>query len=366
MSSESPLDVSFRISEEAQPHLKAGLTPDTASRIAGITLRIAGVDAVAITDRTHILAFEGSGCPTMLPGRGIQTEATRRALRTGEIAFLHEKAEIGCAVWGCPCPIQAAVIAPLRVRQDIVGTIKLYSHRPAPVPAHVERLALGISQLLGLQLELAEAERQRELLAEARLDAMRAQIRPHFLFNTLTTIIATSRTNPDLGRELLMELASFLRHTVDDTGEVTTVAEEIAFVGMYLRLEKARLGERLSAELHVDPTVLGAPIPVLTIEPLVENAVMHGIGPLDGPGRLSVAIRRRAGLLRWVVADNGVGMSADRRAEVLVPGAVHTSGIGLTNVNERLIGHYGEGSGLRLRSRPGSGTTVSARIPIAL
>jgi LytS/YehU family sensor histidine kinase len=360
----SSLDVSLRISAEALPHLRQGLTPETAAVIAEIILRVAEVDAVAITDPEVILAFAGEGCPTMRPGGPIQTAATRHAIATGEITFVPSKDELHCPIPGCPCPIHAAVIAPLKLRGTTVGTVKLYSHRPAPIPAYIERLAWGMSQLLSLQLELAEVERYRELLAQARLEALQAQIRPHFLFNTLNTVIATSRTDPDLARALLVELAEFLRHTIGTRDDHAAVAEEIRFVEMYLRLERARLGDRLRVRVQVDESALALPMPVLTLQPLVENAVVHGLAPKRGPGQLTVAVRRRPGHLSVLVVDDGLGIPPARLAGLRARDASRDSGVGLPNVEERLRSLYGPGHGLRIRSRPGRGTAVAFRVPI--
>jgi LytS/YehU family sensor histidine kinase len=337
------------------------LTAETARRMAAIVHDIARVDAVAITDTSEILALAGQGCPNMQPGRRVQTDATRTALRTGRAAFVHTKRDLHCPVPGCPCPIHAAVIAPLKIRGYTVGTVKFYHHRPDLMPSFIMRLAMGISELLSLQLELEEAEHQRELLAQARLRALEAQIRPHFLFNTLTAIIATSRADPERARALLIEFAAFLRHTLHRHSSHATVAEELDFVRMYVRLEEARFGDRLRVAFRVDPATLDARLPVLTLQPLVENAIVHGIAPSDRGGTLTVAVRRRGSSICLAVADDGVGF--DPAALEGPSAAARDGGLGLDNVNQRLIGLCGRGARLRIRSRPGRGTVVAAHVP---
>jgi len=357
-----PLDVTLAL-RAARARSGHGLTPEQAQRIAQILQRLAKVPAVAITDSVRILAYEGRGCPHMHPGQPVQTRATRQVLRTGEAAEIAGKAALQCPVPGCPCAIESAVIAPLKLQGEVIGTVKLYDVVPGPMPDYVRRLAIGISELLSLQAEVQEHEHQRELLAQARLEALQAQIRPHFLFNTLNTVIATSRVDPDLARELLTELAAFLRRTISFRGERTTVAEETTFVEQYLRLEQARFGPRLSVRLRLDRDVLGAQIPVLSLQPLVENAVVHGLAPKEGTGRLTVAARRRGRRLQLAVVDDGVGL-APARLERLYRGG-GSGGLGIANVAGRLEALYGAEAHLRLRSREGRGTAVFLELPIA-
>lgn len=359
----SSFDLSLQISQETLPHMRNGLTEETARQIAEIVLRISRVDAVAITDDRKILAYSGQGCPHMQPGGQVQTRVTRQTLHSGQMAFVNSKDELQCPVVDCPCPIQTAVIAPLKRRDETVGTVKLFSHKMGPIPDYVQRLAEGVSQILSLQLEIEEADRHRELLAQARLEALQAQIRPHFLFNTLNTIIATSRFDPDLGRELLSELASFLRHTISYRGERRAVVEEVAFVKMYLKLEQARLGERLHAAVHVDHAALDALMPVLTLQPLVENAIVHGLAPKEGPAHIYITVRCRKNHLSFAVFDDGVGIHRDELRTVLEPGSGKGMGLGLANVNQRLLTLYGPKAGIKVHSRLGQGTVVSARIP---
>lgn len=354
---------SLEIRRQAAPFARHGLTEEAAQRIADIVFRIAEPEAVAITDTARILAYAGHGCPRMRPGGPVQTVATRRALQTGAISVARNKQELECPVPTCPCPIRAAVIAPLKWQGTVVGTVKLYRRELGQIPEYAMRLAVGMSELLSLQMELAEAERQRELLAQARLEALQAQIRPHFLFNTLNTIIATSRADPSQARELLVELAAFLRHSINYRGDRIKLAEEIGFVNLYLRLQHARYGDRIHTTVQVDPRALDASVPVLTLEPLVENAIVHGLAPKEGPGRLVVDVRIRKDVLRILVMDNGVGMSATERRHVFEPGYGTGMGLGLANVNERLLGLYGDAAGLVVRSRPARGTCVMVKIP---
>ncbi|MDI3316286.1 MAG: histidine kinase [Bacillota bacterium] len=344
------------------------LLPEAAQRIARIILGLSGADAVAITDDRRILAYEGHGCPHVRAGMPIQTEATRQAIRSGRITRVHDKSELRCPVAGCPCSVQSAVIAPLRLEGRVVGTVKLYrsAHGSPETAGGVDdtRLAAGMSELLSLQVALAEADRQRQLLAQARLEALQAQIRPHFLFNALNTVIAVSREEPDRARELLVELATFLRRAIAVREERVAVSSELRFLEAYLKLEKARFGERLDVRVEVDARARRARIPALTLQPLVENALVHGILPRAGAGRVRVRLRAGAGRLHLLVVDDGAGIPRERLRRVLEPGVGEGSGLGLSNVHARLLHLYGQGAGLRVRSVPGRGTAVRAVLPL--
>jgi two-component system LytT family sensor kinase len=295
----------------------------------------------------------------------VQTRATRQVLRTGEAAAIERKADLQCPVEGCPCAVESAVIAPLKLQGEVIGTVKLYDVLPGPMPDYVRRLAVGISELLSLQVEVQEQEHQLELLAQARLEALQAQIRPHFLFNALNTVIATSRVDPDLARELLQELAGFLRHTISYRGDRTTVADEVAFVEQYLKIEQARFGSRIAVRLAISAQVLRADLPVLSLQPLVENSIVHGLAPKEGRGHLTVAARQRGGHLQLAVVDDGVGMPYDRLRR-LYSQDVSSMGLGIANIAGRLEALYGSQARLRLRSREGRGTAVFLELPLRM
>ncbi len=206
---------------------------------------------------------------------------------------------------------------------------------------------------------LAERERLRraEALAhEARLRALRLQLNPHFLFNTLnavSTLVAEGRSGE--ANRMLARLSDFLRATLErtETDEIP-LSEEIDFVAQYLEIEEARLGGRLRVDIAIEPEAETALVPPLILQPLVENAVRHGIQPREGGGSVEVTARRRERWLLLGVADDGPGIEA---------GGESGRGVGLTNTRQRLAELYGEGAELLLTSGPGGGLAVSVRLP---
>lgn len=360
----SSFDTTLRIGDETLPYLKQGLNFESAQKICEIIHKITEVDAVAITDDKVILGFHGVGCRRHQQGGPILTGATKYVLDTGETKIVTDAKILSCDEKDCPHPLKSAVITPLKFRGKVVGTFKLYRASPEPLPSYVARLAVGIAALLGLQMELAESDRQRQLVTRARLEALQAQIRPHFLFNVLNTIIMFSRTDVERSRELLINLAQFFRRSLSHRGNFISLKEEIDYINIYLSLEQARFGEKLQVRMKIDPRVMNVQVPILTLQPLAENAIVHGLATKEETGLLGIRARRIRDELHILIADNGIGMDGERLRRVFEEGVGNNMGLGLTNVNERLISLYGEAYRLKVRSRPGVGTAIRVRIPL--
>ena len=158
----------------------------------------------------------------------------------------------------------------------------------AAVGPYLVRAADETARFIATQLELADLDVSRADLARAEVRALRAQISPHFIYNALTTIAAFVRSDPDRARELLLEFADFTRYSFRQAGEFTTLADEMGNIEKYLTLERARFGDRLRVRWRVAPEVLGVVVPFLSIQPLVENAVRHGLAGRPGGGTVSV------------------------------------------------------------------------------
>jgi signal transduction histidine kinase len=234
----------------------------------------------------------------------------------------------------------------------------------------------AIAALLGRRIDAIRITRERyerqlreqeigKLATEAELRALRSQINPHFLFNALTTIGYLIQTSPTRALDTLMRLTSLLRGVLRSEGELTTLGRELDLVEAYLDIERARFDERLRVRIEVSPALRTIRVPPLVLQPLVENAVKHGIAPERRGGEVVVTARiehphNAAPLLAVVVQDTGAGASA----AALRHG--RETGVGLKNVERRLVCQYGEEASLVLRSAPGRGTTVEIRLPAGL
>lgn len=362
-------DLSVKIAHETLPYLRRGLNEQNAEAIAKIIQEIAQVAAVSITDCEKQLAYIGAGCDRHHPGDKILTEATREVIRTSNYKIVQTQQELNCPLSdNCECPLAAAVIVPLMCRGSVVGTFKLYETKDGRISSDLIRLAIGMGQILSLQVELAELDHQANLVTEAKLDALQAQINPHFFFNVMNTIIATSRSNPNRARRLLIHLAEFFRRALKSKGSLISIKEEMEFVKTYLVLEKARFGRKLKIRSEVPRDLWDAEVPRLSIQPLVENAVKHGITPLLTNGTVNIRIDRiesESGDIELLVEimDDGMGIEKERLKDVLLPGVGSGNGVGLANVHARLQGLYGSEYGLKIQSELGEGTTVTMRLP---
>jgi two-component system, LytTR family, sensor kinase len=190
-------------------------------------------------------------------------------------------------------------------------------------------------------------------LTEAKLQALRMQLHPHFLFNTLNAISTLVHRDPNAADEMIANLSELLRATLDTSEPEIPLRQELQFLDRYLEIQQARFGDRLQINRQIDTTALDARVPTLVLQPLVENAIRHGLEPQPGRGLLEIQVRRQGASLHLSIHDNGVGLKQ--------PGA--TEGIGLANTRERLQQLYGSQARLVLSSSSRGGCTAEIELP---
>ncbi|HEY4024976.1 MAG TPA: histidine kinase [Candidatus Dormibacteraeota bacterium] len=365
--------------------LRGGLSAASASRVLAEVAEQAGAAAVALYDQGGLLGFHAASAGPAESHRlhaGVESPAVLEALAAGRLRLVHLHPRAGPHpgvaaparfkeddlppltprqtrggvedLAADMCELRSGVVAPLVVGDRAVAALVTY-HVQTPGPAAL-RIASDLAELLATQLRLQDAERQRVALARSELRALRAQISPHFLYNTLNTIAAFIRTDPDRARELVLEFADFTRRAFRaPQGEFTTLADELVYVRQYLQLEQARLGDRLRIRLNVEPEVLNATVPALLVQPLVENAVKHGVETAPDGGVVTITVEDRDDECLIVVHDDGAGVQAPE---------LTTDGHGaLANIDQRLRQVFGPAYGLAIESRRGAGTTVQVRVP---
>jgi signal transduction histidine kinase len=197
------------------------------------------------------------------------------------------------------------------------------------------------------------AERDRRAVVEARLRALRAQLQPHFLFNTLQGISTSVRQSPDTAVRMIALLGDLLRQTLHEREHgLVTLADEQALLEPYLELQRLRFADRLQIDVDLPADTLSAAVPDLVLQPLVENALQHGVEQRPGAAAITIRARRRGKQLELTVADDGAGPPAQ-------PGA----GIGLGSTRERLRALFGDAADVELAPAPGRGTVVTVRLP---
>ena len=359
---QTSLNIAFR----TLPYLRHGLNRDSAAEAAHIIRELSGLDAVAISSESEILAHEGlDGEYHLSAGRSLPRVA-RQAFETGSVAVAMTKSGIGYT--GHDGMLGSAIVVPLKKGDKVVGVMELYRLKEYGVSRLDMELANGLAHLFSNQLELGEIEIQRKLAAEAEIRALQAQINPHFLFNAISTIISYTRTNPQTASCLLVKLADFFRKNISPTADKVPLSVELEHCEAYISIEKARFDERLSIVYEIDDETLSCHVPSLILQPLVENSVRHGILSRESGGEIHIGARRDGDGLLVYVKDNGVGMSQDRvrslLADTSLPYTGDGLGLALRNVNGRLTALYGKDRALQVESEPGVGTTVSFCVPV--
>jgi sensor histidine kinase YesM len=196
--------------------------------------------------------------------------------------------------------------------------------------------------------------------ARARLQALKMQLHPHFLYNSLNSLSELMREDPAAGEEMIHNLEKFLQLTVNHNDEQEVLFEkELEFLQCYLAIENVRFQDRLSVKMEIEPLALKVPVPNLLLQPIVENAIRHGIAPRSKPGEIEIRARRNNGVLQLSVRDNGPGLKKSRKKSKVL-----RSGLGLTNTKERLNQLYGDSYRFELMNAPEGGLIVSLEIPV--
>jgi LytS/YehU family sensor histidine kinase len=217
----------------------------------------------------------------------------------------------------------------------------------------------------GAQIDYVQRRAEAAELAQAQAEvrALQAQINPHFLFNAFNTILYFVRTDPDQARHLILQLSEVFQRVLR-SGASVALRDELGYARAYLALEQARLGERLRIDCTVrDESLLDQTVPTLILQPLVENAVKHGLAPREDGGRLEIVVERLGGDLVVLVRDDGVGIAPARLSALTADGYSGPS-IGLNNINRRLMTLYGPAYRLGIESAEGAGTCVKLRLPL--
>jgi two-component system, LytTR family, sensor kinase len=344
------MQASLHAATATLPHLRLGLRPETAAKAAPHLRALTEASALALADRQRLLAIDGAGSRHFRPGTPIEP-----LFEEGADDRVHVTPHFDLPALGSP----ACVVAPLVVRDERIGSLAAFYASPRRVEPEDARVVGETAALVSAQVELAAIDEQEERLARAELGALRAQISPHFIYNALAAVAGYIHSRPNQARELLTEFAEFTRYAFGRESSYVTLADELHYVEKYLTLERARFGDRLDVRLEVAPDILPAVVPVLSLQPLVENAVRHGVESGHG-GRIEIVGADLGMDAAVTVRDDGGGMSSEQ-ARAALKGL--SGGIGLSNVHRRLRATFGPEHGLAIESEPGQGTAVTMVIP---
>src|SRR5437764_5142937 len=266
------------------PHLRRGLTPRSAEQAVPHLRALTGAAAIALADTSAVLAIDGDGREQVRPG-----DLLSRLLAKTPDDRLHIVPRL---ISSDPtCPLRSAVLAPLAAQGKRAGTLIAF-YRAVGRPSHHElRVVQEAASLVSAQVELSVVAEQEERLAQAELRALRAQISPHFIYNALAAVAGDIHDRPEEARELLIDFAEFTRYLFRDGRSYVTLGEELEHVERYLRLEQARFRDSLHITVEVNPEALSAVVPAMSVQPLVENAVRHGVERRAGTGQVQITAR---------------------------------------------------------------------------
>ncbi|WP_201317897.1 MULTISPECIES: LytS/YhcK type 5TM receptor domain-containing protein [unclassified Paenibacillus] len=352
-------NLALSIASRTLPHLRTGLNETSAKQTAEIIHEIANVDAVVITDCDQTLSIVGVGSDRGLHEKAIYAQVTEAILKQNKMRILSLDKEF--AHFHRNFPLKSAVGAKLVHNSKPVGTLQIYYKNSFKETQTDLNLVDGLAKLLSVQIELAEIEKQTKMRQQAELNALQAQIKPHFLFNTLSTIMSYCRTNPELARNLLGNLSDIFRRNLNNKNNFNSLKEELDGIKSYLEIEKVRFANRLKVTMEIDESLLNMKLPVLTLQPIVENSIHHGLFPKINNCLLFIRVCKNRNHVQIRVEDNGIGINEKRLAEILNN---QTKGIGFSNIHRRLQSIYGKDYGLHIKSEPGSGTIVTFEIPM--
>ncbi len=344
----------FTVADRTLGILSRGFSSETAREMAEVIREETGVGAVAITDRKEILAFSGIGDDHHHAGNPVVTKWSKQALRENRVVFVNGYDEH----FQCPlsnnCPLGSALVVPLQMDQEVVGTISLYEPKTKLFLNINRSFGEGLATIFSHQLLRSRFEEQKSLLIQSELKLLQAQVNPHFLFNALNTIMAIIRKDADQARELLLQLSNFFRTNLKRNRDIVTLEEELAHISSYLEIEKARFGERLRVNQDIDSALLGLQIPVFTLQPLIENAIKHGVADLLDQGQIWVRAYHQDGLVVIEVEDNAGNYSKPN----------DTQGLGMRLVDQRIKNIYGSEFGLTVDCEPQQKTLVQVKFPL--
>ncbi len=299
-----------------------------------------GAKATVITDKNEIIAGF-SFDKINIEKTEIKSEDTKRAIEDGEVkVVIKDEEEIIEEFLYISPNIKSCIILPLNEKNDVIGTMKIFFDTAEKITEKNRYLMIGLSHLISTQMEISKIENLKSLVKYSEIKALQSQINPHFLFNVLNTMAALIRINPEKAREVTIDLSKYLRYNLDNNLKSVELINELNQVDTYIKIEKARFGEKINIKYDINENLYNFKIPSLIIQPLVENSIKHGILKKSEKGNILLQIKKIGKDIEVIIEDDGVGIkqeiidSLDSKIE---------ENIGLKNVHQRLKLLYGKG-----------------------
>ena len=333
--------LALEIANKTLPHFRE---TENLSEVCKIIAEDLGAKATVITNKKEIIAGF-SFDKDEIKKADIKSNNTRKVLKTGEaMLVIKEDDEIIEDFLDISPHIKSCIILPLKEKNDISGTLKIFFDTAEKITDKNRYLMIGLSHLISTQMEISKVENLMSLLKYSELKALQSQINPHFLFNVLNTMASLIRTNPEKAREVTIDLSSYLRYNLDNNVKSVELIKELNQIDTYIKIEKVRFGNKLNILYDVDESLYNFQIPSLIIQPLVENSIKHGILKKRDNGCVKIIIKKIGKDIEVIIEDDGVGIeqtiidNLDKQIK---------ENIGLKNVHQRLKLLYGEGLNIK-------------------
>ena len=333
--------LALEIANKTLPHFRE---TENLSEVCKIIAEDLGAKATVITNKKEIIAGF-SFDKDEIKKADIKSNNTRKVLKTGEtMLVIKEDDEIIEDFLDISPHIKSCIILPLKEKNDISGTLKIFFDTAEKITDKNRYLMIGLSHLISTQMEISKVENLISLLKYSELKALQSQINPHFLFNVLNTMTSLIRTNPEKAREVTIDLSNYLRYNLDNNVKSVELIKELNQVDTYIKIEKVRFGDKLNILYDVDESLYNFQIPSLIIQPLVENSIKHGILKKRDNGCVKIIIKKIDKDIEITIEDDGVGIeqsiidNLDKQIK---------ENIGLKNVHQRLKLLYGEGFNIK-------------------
>lgn len=330
------------IANKTLPYFRIN-TRHALQKVCSIIRFYTGADAVAITNTQDVRAYVGRGEEQFLDAHHKISQMTRQAIESGE-QIISNNLNVH--------NFHSLLIIPLWENGEVSGTLKIFYCQPDHIRMSLREMAIGLSQIISTQMEVSRIEQLKQMASKAEFSALQSKINPHFLFNALNAISTLIRIRPDDARQLIANLADFLRYNLERDVELIDIQEEIQQVRDYVAIEQARFGPKLEVVFDIDD--VHPRVPCLLIQPLVENAILHGIQPSRVAGKVFISVKKSVGNVVITITDTGVGID-QQTIDKLYQGKIDSHYIGLNNVHQRLLLLFGDGLHIR---RLKQGTTM--------
>jgi two-component system sensor histidine kinase LytS len=344
------VNLSLNIIDKILPYIQEGLYSKNIIKITNIIYEMTEFDAVSITNRKTVLAYSGKKSKENLEIGSPISEYNIKVVKTGEMQIIDKQVEKDVF-------FQYSVIVPLKNEKETIGTMKFFKLFPNIITNIDIETCRGLSKLYSTQIKISELEKKSQLLVQTELKALQAQINPHFLFNSLMVIASLCRTDSIKARKLIIHLGNYFRKNINGGKKMIELSEEINHVKSYVEIEKARFEEQLEVEYNVDESIYFL-LPPLILQPIVENAIKHGILKKKNSGKVIITIKENNEDIIISIYDNGIGIENDRIDKLLNSDIDNSNSIGLNNVNQRLSYIFGKQYSLKINSELNKYTEV--------